>query len=550
MVNEIGGSDLRRNAEDLAQAEAVQTREDLAGLSPEAMQEIIFELRVHQIELELQNEELLRAQVELGKSNARFFDLYELAPVGYCTLGERGLVLEANLALAALLGMGKISLMNKPLSRFVHKDDQDAYFLHFRQQGDASPRESADLRLVRPDGTSQWVTVGSTVAQDGAGGPVMLVVVTDIDQRKREEAIRLDSEEHYRLLFDSSPMAVSLQEIIWDPQGRPFDCRFLEVNQGMESQWGVDRSRLLQHTLREVFPDLETIQIERYCHVAVTRKADHFEQYFPAVDRHLEVHAYSTSPDQFLVLALDISERKKAEGIQSKLQDELRRAASALRKAQEDERIRISREIHDELGQLITASKIEVCWLERKLEEPGLPEALNPLVDRVVHLGELTDKVLSTVQRIAKDLRPNLTDQLGLEGALRHEVQQVHARSLLSCSVVGKGTFPVVPPRLKNEIFFICREALTNVLRHAQAMHAEVGWFLEDGIVGFTVTDDGIGLGSLDFGMTSGIGLTSMRERAALCGGTLRLEPNLPHGTKVTVCIPIAKLTDSERLES
>jgi PAS domain-containing protein len=86
--------------------------------------------KVHQIELELQNEELRRAQAELDIARARYFDLYDLAPVGYCTISEQGLILEANLTVAALLGVARSELVKQPISRFILKKDEDIYYLH------------------------------------------------------------------------------------------------------------------------------------------------------------------------------------------------------------------------------------------------------------------------------------------------------------------------------------------------------------------------------------------------------------------------------------
>ena len=91
---------------------------------------MLHELRVHQIELEMQNEELRRAQAELDAARARYFDLYDLAPVGYCTLSEQGLILEANLTAATLLGVARGALVKQPFTRFILKEDQDIYYLH------------------------------------------------------------------------------------------------------------------------------------------------------------------------------------------------------------------------------------------------------------------------------------------------------------------------------------------------------------------------------------------------------------------------------------
>ena len=111
-----------------AEAQLALTPEILAALSPEETQKRLHELSVHQIELEMQNEELRRAQVDLDASRARYFDLYDLAPVGYCSLSEAGLVLESNLTATNLLGLARRALVQQPFSRFIFKDDQSAYY--------------------------------------------------------------------------------------------------------------------------------------------------------------------------------------------------------------------------------------------------------------------------------------------------------------------------------------------------------------------------------------------------------------------------------------
>ena len=124
------GQALRRRAEALAGERAGEMPENLEALSPEVARRALHELRVHQIELEMQNEELRRTQEELEVSRARYFDLYDLAPVGYFTLSEQGLILEANLTAAKLLGVARGALVKQPLSRFILPEDQDIYYRH------------------------------------------------------------------------------------------------------------------------------------------------------------------------------------------------------------------------------------------------------------------------------------------------------------------------------------------------------------------------------------------------------------------------------------
>src|SRR6185369_15698261 len=142
---------LRKRAEALAAAKAGEMPENMEVLSPEIARRALHELRVHQIELEMQNEELRRTQEELEGSRARYFDLYDLAPVGYFTLSEQGLILEANLAAARLLGVERGALVKQPLSRFVLPEDQDIYYLHRKALLEKGNPQSWELRMLKKD---------------------------------------------------------------------------------------------------------------------------------------------------------------------------------------------------------------------------------------------------------------------------------------------------------------------------------------------------------------------------------------------------------------
>ncbi len=177
--------DLRRLAEE--KVGAIQARLP-ETLSPEEAGRLIHELQVHQIELELQNEELRRAQGELEASRARYFDLYDLAPVGYFSLSEQGLILEANLAGAGLLGLARRDLINQPLSRYILPEDQDVYYRHRRQLLGTDTPQECEIRMLRADADPFWARLESVVSRDGESGDcVCRVVVSDIDARKRAE---------------------------------------------------------------------------------------------------------------------------------------------------------------------------------------------------------------------------------------------------------------------------------------------------------------------------------------------------------------------------
>jgi len=199
---------LREHAEVVARGRSALSPERFAALSPEATRDLLHELQVHHIELEMQNEELRRAQVELDASRARYFTLYDLAPVGYCSVSEQGLILQANLAAATLLGATRGTLVKQPISRYILRADQDTWYLRRKLLEETGQAQSLELRLVRQDGTQVWVHVAANAANDTVGPPVILVVLTDVTDRKLMEVAMRESEGHYRALVEWSPEAM------------------------------------------------------------------------------------------------------------------------------------------------------------------------------------------------------------------------------------------------------------------------------------------------------------------------------------------------------
>ncbi len=175
-------TDLRRRAEKEVRADEVPTRE---SSSPEEAARLRHELQVHQIELEMQNEELRRAQSELEASRARYFDLYDLSPVGYVTISEQALILEANLTGVGLLGVGRSDVVRQPITRFILPEDQDIYYRHRKQLYDTGAPQVCDLRVLRADAAFFWARLEAIVVQGGESDePVHRVVLSDITERK------------------------------------------------------------------------------------------------------------------------------------------------------------------------------------------------------------------------------------------------------------------------------------------------------------------------------------------------------------------------------
>lgn len=186
--------DLRKKAEkQLLNQSNIQ--EDIP---PDDAHRLLHELRVHQIELEMQNEELRRAQAELEESQAKYFDLFDLAPVGYLTLSDKGLILDANLTVSQLLCPGRSSMLNHPLEGFIFRDDQEIYHLHHKRLMETGQKQTYELRMIRQDGSPFWVRMEVGAVPEGMRETLVYrVVMSDISEAKKLEQTRLALERQF-----------------------------------------------------------------------------------------------------------------------------------------------------------------------------------------------------------------------------------------------------------------------------------------------------------------------------------------------------------------
>ena len=167
------------------------------------------DLRIHKVELEMQNDELRKTQLELENARARYFDLYDLAPVGYCTISEKGLILEANLTAANLLGHTRAGLLKKSFSRFISKEHQFRYYLHRKKLFETGKAQVFDAQMVNADGSlAFWGHLDTSLAQDPHGDAVARVMISDISERKRAENKLVESEALFRDLADTAPVLI------------------------------------------------------------------------------------------------------------------------------------------------------------------------------------------------------------------------------------------------------------------------------------------------------------------------------------------------------
>jgi two-component system CheB/CheR fusion protein len=239
-----GAADLRKKAEKITREKAALPPGNIEKKSPAEINRMLHELQVHQVELELQNEELFRAQAELDVAGSRFFDFYDLAPVGYFTLSEKGLILEANLTAAKMLGMVRRELVSQPLSNFILPEDMDIYYLQHKQlfentsasSGQAGKTQVYELRMVKNDGATFWVRLDTIAANNTDGALTCRIVISNINDSKRAEKELSQSLKLLRYMIES-PQSIIIFSL-------DSNLRYMAFNsihqQTMKEIWGVD----------------------------------------------------------------------------------------------------------------------------------------------------------------------------------------------------------------------------------------------------------------------------------------------------------------------
>jgi PAS domain S-box-containing protein len=274
---------------------------------------LTHELEVHQIELEMQNEKLRRTQLETEESQENYLALYGFAPVGYITINEKGMVSELNLAGAALLGLQRKSLVNKPFSAFIQPEFQDAFYRH-RQEALKSPtKQTCELALKKSDGAVLHAQLDS-IGVDINGERVMRTVITDITKRKVAEETLRQSQQRYYSLFENMLDGFAHCKMLFDDRGRPVDFVYLEVNSAFERLTGLKNVKGKRVTevipgIREAHPEV----FEMCGRVASTGRPERFEIEVTPLGAWFAVSVYSTERGYFVAVFDNITERKRAE---------------------------------------------------------------------------------------------------------------------------------------------------------------------------------------------------------------------------------------------
>ncbi|MCA1555288.1 MAG: histidine kinase [Acidobacteria bacterium] len=239
----------------------------------------------------------------------------------------------------------------------------------------------------------------------------------------------------------------------------------------------------------------------------------------------------------------EIAERRRIE-------ENLRALSAHLQQVREAERTRIAREIHDDLGQMLTALMLDLSWLEDKVTKPRETATRNQLAEKIEQMSKLVGKTMDTVRTIAAELRPGVLDELGLKAAIEWQCADFHKRTGIKCDLLTElGEVALVDRATATAVFRILQESLTNVLRHAKATDVMLGLDVGADNLVLEIRDNGRGITEADMTDPRSLGILGMRERAGAVGGTVDITGADGEGTRVTVRMPLMKDRETRPVE-
>lgn len=236
-----------------------------------------------------------------------------------------------------------------------------------------------------------------------------------------------------------------------------------------------------------------------------------------------------------LAVARDVNERKRVSEELQASHEQLRELARRLRSVREQERAVMARQIHDELGQALSALHLDVAWLRARLADDAVLE------DKARSMAALIETSIGRVRTLATELRPAVLDSLGLLAAIEWETQQFTRRTEIPCTLELPSDLPAVDADRSTDVFRILQEALTNVARHAGAHHVTVRLESRRGELLLAVRDDGRGITAREIASPQALGLVGMRERALLWDGAVEWRAADGGGTVVELRLPLAE---------
>ena len=479
------------------------------------------------------------AEQALRRSESRYRSLYHHTPAMLHSIDTAGRLLSVSDYWVDIMGYTREEVIGRSLTDFFTPASRDyAQKEIFPIFFDTGFCKDVSYQFVKKGGQVFDVLLSGIVERhpDGTIQRSLAVSMDVTDRKQAEKDLRIAKEALSRYSRELEiQVARRTSEIsgilkytpaviyIKDPQSR-----YLMVNSRFEELFAIRGKDVRGRTDFDLLPAKVARQFHSNDQRVLTEGHSlHVEEQIPQTDGlhtylsvKFPIYEESGKIRGVCGIASDITAVKKA-------QEQLRRLSGSIMAGQEKERTAIARELHDELGQVLTALRMDAVWLQEHLDEAGLQGA-----SRAADMCSLIDTTIEDVRGLAIRLRPGVLDDLGLVDALEWYTSEFERRFLIAC-IFNHKPIPAIDDTLATAAYRIAQEALTNSARHARATVVEVDLLLEAGHLVLAVSDDGCGFAASSVEESAGLGLAGMRERAALAGGSLTVDSKPGQGTRV-----------------
>ncbi len=577
---------LRRRAETRLRERSAENQSGAGGARSTAdTRRLLHELQVHQIELEMQNEELQKARDEMEAGMERFSDLYDFAPVGYFTFSHDGTIRQVNLTGAKLIGIERSRLVGQSFGRLLTAELRPGFTSFLKQVFADQTKQSSEFSLWHEGQPPRFVSIEARCSSDGRE---CRAVVADITEHKRAEDMVRVSEVRYRRLFetahdglllldprtrkitDANPLMTKLlgyprdqlvgkelfeigllkdeaaSQAMFQKLTRKHEVRYEDlplVSQGGRHQevevvanlYVENGFSVIQCNIRDITARKRTEQVLAQTRILLARHTEQLESMVAKRTTQL------TSTNRQLAVSLDSTrmgeEQNRVLLLESQdMQKKLRQLTHQILTAQEEERKKISRELHDEVVQTLVGINVELSALVH-----GNSAGVRQLKDKIAHTQRLVESSVDAVHRFARDLRPAVLDDLGLIPALHVFCTNLAERKKLKIKLTAFGGVEALDTDKRTVLFRVTQEALSNVVRHAHATLVKVCISKIPGAVRLEISDNGksFSVRKILKSKSKRLGLVGMRERVEMVGGKLTIESISGKGTTVHAEIPL-----------
>ncbi|UCH09806.1 MAG: PAS domain S-box protein [Fidelibacterota bacterium] len=476
-----------------------------------------------------------RAGHALRESEELYRTLVETAPDGVSMNDPEGRLIYVSQRTLELFGYERAEeLIGRSVLEFIIPDEHEKAIRNIQKTLEEGSIREEEVTLIRKNGTHFIGGINATLLKDPEGQPMAFIVTTrDITERKKMEGALRELEQMLRELYENTTEGIF--RITQDGE-------IIYANEAIASMFGYENAEeFLKINIRSLYPNPGDRQqiLSRF------EAEDHVRNLELCLRRKdgsiiwVEENANATRDDEgnikwYQGFISDITARKQAEEELRDLSERFQNLSAHLQSMREKERTGLAREIHDELGQSLTALQIDLSRLR-----DGIPTDQADLTQRVDAMYEFVDAIIESTQKISTQLRPVLLDTLGLSAAIEWQVDEFQKRTGIHCDVMINAEDSDLDPEQSTGIFRILQESLTNVSRHAKATEVKVSFKQDDQGLMLEVVDNGIGIEPAQVSDSMAYGLIGMRERIRPWKGEVHVSGRKGRGTMVTVRIPV-----------